>query len=76
MQSVCVFVVQRCDCEAFAPCFEKDAEYARGLMEAEANGVQLVALMCEPRADGTIHFISEIPVVTSWKPENSSVCDA
>ena len=73
MQSVCAFVVQRCDCEAFAPCFEKDPEYWRGVLEAEANGVKLVALLCEPKPDGTIHFVREIPVEASWKSGSSSV---
>ena len=76
IQGACVFVVQRCDCEAFAPCFEKDPEYSRGVMEAAANGVQLVALMCEPKPHGTIHLVREIPVEVNWKPGSSSLEEA
>lgn len=52
---------------------DKDPDYAKGVMEAAAAGVQLVALMCEPRPDGSIHFVREIPVEADWKPESSSV---
>ncbi|NJR42264.1 MAG: DNA/RNA nuclease SfsA [Akkermansiaceae bacterium] len=46
MQSVCAFVVQRCDCDAFAPCVDKDPEYARGVVEAAANGVLALGCNC------------------------------
>ena len=45
-------------------------------MEAAANGVQLVALMCEPKPHGTIHFVREIPVEVNWKPGSSSLEEA
>jgi sugar fermentation stimulation protein A len=72
MQSVCAFLVQRSDCEAFAPCASKDPDYATGVIKAAAAGVQLIALMCEPKPDGTIKFVREIPVEVEWKVQKST----
>jgi DNA-binding sugar fermentation-stimulating protein len=72
MQSLCAFLVQRCDCAAFAPCASKDPAYASAVIKAAAAGVQLVALMCEPKPDGSIHFVREIPVELDWEVQKST----
>jgi hypothetical protein len=40
----------------------------RKLSPLMLQGVQLVALMFEPKPDGTIHFVREIPVEANWRP--------
>lgn len=42
-----VFLVQRGDCSAFAPCYDKDPAYGLLLKEAVAAGVQVVPVACE-----------------------------
>ncbi|MFI4966767.1 MAG: DNA/RNA nuclease SfsA [Caulobacterales bacterium] len=46
-RAVMLFVVQRTDCDAFAACHDLDPAYARGLAEAAANGVEVLAYACE-----------------------------
>ena len=58
-----MYVIQRADCTAFAPCHAKDAEYGLLVCEAQAAGVQLVALQCECDPEsGTINMLQEVPV--------------
>lgn len=45
-RAVMLFVIQRTDCDAFAACAELDPAYARGLTEAAANGVEVLAYRC------------------------------
>lgn len=67
MQAVCLFVVQRSDCTACAPCHAKDPEYGELVRQAHAEGVQLLALRCQCNSeDGTIVFLEEIPVMTDF----------
>lgn len=63
-----VFVVQRGDCSAFAPCHEKDPTYARLVHEAAAAGVMLAAVMChlDPEA-GIVRFGGALPVRLDYK---------
>lgn len=46
-RAVMLFVIQRTDCDAFAACAELDPAYARGLTEAAASGVEVLARACE-----------------------------
>src|SRR5689334_5439309 len=45
-RAVMLFVVQRTDCDAFSACAELDPAYARGLIEAAAGGVEVLAYRC------------------------------
>ncbi|MBU1376449.1 MAG: DNA/RNA nuclease SfsA [Alphaproteobacteria bacterium] len=45
-RSVMLFVIQRTDCDAFAACAELDPAYAKGLTEAAARGVEVLAYRC------------------------------
>jgi sugar fermentation stimulation protein A len=51
-RAVMLFVVQRTDCDAFSACAELDPAYARGLTEAAARGVEVLAYACEIAVDG------------------------
>jgi sugar fermentation stimulation protein A len=51
-RAVMVFVIQRTGCDAFAACAELDPAYARGLTEAAARGVEVLAYACEIAVDG------------------------
>ena len=46
-RAVMLFVIQRTDCDAFAACHELDPAYAKGLTEAAARGVEVLAYACE-----------------------------
>jgi sugar fermentation stimulation protein A len=46
-RAVMLFVVQRTDCDAFEACHDLDPAYARGLAEAAAAGVEVLAYRCE-----------------------------
>jgi len=63
-RAVMLFVIQRMDCEAFSACAELDPAYARGLTEAAANGVEVLAYACEisPQA---VKIAGQVP----WTPQ-------
>jgi sugar fermentation stimulation protein A len=46
-RAVMLFVIQRTDCDAFEACADLDPAYARGLAEAAARGVEVLAYACE-----------------------------
>ena len=46
-RAVMLFVIQRTDCDAFSACHDLDPAYARGLTEAAAHGVEVLAYACE-----------------------------
>lgn len=46
-RAVMLFVIQRTDCDAFAACADLDPAYAKGLTEAAAAGVEVLARACE-----------------------------
>jgi sugar fermentation stimulation protein A len=46
-RAVMLFVIQRTDCDAFEACHDLDPAYARGLTEAAAAGVEVLAYRCE-----------------------------
>jgi sugar fermentation stimulation protein A len=45
-RAVMLFVIQRADCDAFEACADLDPAYARGLTEAAAAGVEVLAYRC------------------------------
>ena len=45
-RAVMLFVIQRTDCDAFSACHDLDPAYARGLTEAAARGVEVLAYRC------------------------------
>jgi sugar fermentation stimulation protein A len=51
-RAVMLFVIQRTDCDAFSACHDLDPAYARGLTEAAANGVEVLAYACEIAIEG------------------------
>jgi sugar fermentation stimulation protein A len=46
-RAVMLFVIQRTDCDAFSACAELDPAYAKGLTDAAARGVEVLAYACE-----------------------------
>jgi sugar fermentation stimulation protein A len=62
VQAVSIFLIQRSDCDAFAPCHAKDPAYARAVRAAFASGVLIISLLCEvdPLA-GEIRFLRTVP---------------
>jgi sugar fermentation stimulation protein A len=46
-RAVMLFVIQRTDCDAFEACADLDPAYAKGLAEAAARGVEVLAYACE-----------------------------
>jgi sugar fermentation stimulation protein A len=46
-RAVMLFVIQRADCDAFQACADLDPAYAKGLAEAAARGVEVLAYACE-----------------------------
>jgi len=63
-RAVMLFVIQRMDCDAFSACAELDPAYAKGLTEAAANGVEVLAYACEisPQA---VKIAGQVP----WTPQ-------
>ena len=63
-RAVMLFVIQRTDCDAFQACHDLDPAYARGLGEAAARGVEVLAYACEisPQA---VKIAGQIP----WTPQ-------
>jgi sugar fermentation stimulation protein A len=41
-----VYLIQRGDCDVFAPCHAKDPVYGRLVLEAAAAGVQILPMCC------------------------------
>jgi sugar fermentation stimulation protein A len=46
-RAVMLFVIQRTDCDAFSACADLDPAYAKGLTQAAAAGVEVLAYACE-----------------------------
>jgi sugar fermentation stimulation protein A len=46
-RAVMLFVIQRMDCDEFSACHDLDPAYAKGLTEAAARGVEVLAYDCD-----------------------------
>lgn len=57
-----VLVVQRSDCDAFAPCARADAVYADLFQRARREGVLVVAFKVRTSPDGDVHWAGHVPV--------------
>ena len=63
-----VFLIQRNDCDIFAPCYEKDPTYATMVAEAAEAGVKIIALACELDSEGgRVIYRGVIPVQLDYK---------
>ena len=51
-RAVVLFVLQREDCDAFAPAADIDPAFARGLGQAAAAGVEVLAYACDMSTEG------------------------
>jgi Sugar fermentation stimulation protein RE domain len=73
LQAACLYVIQRSDCVACAPCHAKDPEYGRLVLQAEQAGVQLVAVVCRLDAStGSIEFQGQVPVLPAFSLPSAS----
>jgi sugar fermentation stimulation protein A len=59
-RAVMPFVIQRTDCDAFSACHDLDPAYARGLTEAAARGVEVLAYACEISPDA-VRMAAPVP---------------
>ena len=60
-RAVQLFIVQRPDCETFAPADDLDPDYALALRDAAAAGVEVIAWACDVTLQG-VEVIREIEV--------------
>ncbi len=58
-RAVMLFVIQRTDCDAFAACHDLDPAYGRGLTEAAAAGVEVLARRCDISTKG-VHIAARV----------------
>ncbi|RMZ54284.1 hypothetical protein APUTEX25_001442 [Auxenochlorella protothecoides] len=67
-QAALLFLVQRSDCVAFAPCHECDPVYAEGVVAAAAAGVRLLAaaVAFDPGA-GCVRYCGQLPVLLQYQ---------
>ncbi|HEX3888027.1 MAG TPA: DNA/RNA nuclease SfsA [Phenylobacterium sp.] len=59
-RAVMLFVIQRTDCDAFSACHDLDPAYARGLTQAAARGVEVLAYACEI-SPGAVRIAAPVP---------------
>jgi sugar fermentation stimulation protein A len=59
-RAVMLFVIQRTDCDAFSACHDLDPAYARGLTQAAARGVEVLAYACEISPDA-VRIAAPVP---------------
>ncbi|WP_397421408.1 DNA/RNA nuclease SfsA [Phenylobacterium sp.] len=59
-RAVMLFVIQRTDCDAFAACHDLDPASARGLTEAAAAWVEVLARACEIMPDA-VRIAQSVP---------------
>jgi DNA-binding sugar fermentation-stimulating protein len=75
-QAALLFLVQRGDCTAFAPCYEKDPRYANLLRQAQQAGVLIIPIQCELQQKktgvDTETLQDEYSIV--WKPRTPLPC--
>ena len=67
-EAALVFLVQRGDCVAFAPCYGKDPEYAALVATAVEAGVKVIALACDlDTEEGKVVYKGLMPVQLNYK---------
>lgn len=66
VQAACLFIVQRSDCDTFAPCHAKDPEYGKLVRAAVLEGVQVIAVAVQLQPEGNIEFVGELPLDLEW----------
>lgn len=63
-----LFIVQRSDCVAFAPCKEKDPEYASLVAEAALAGVKLLAAAVTLDIGARrVRYCGQLPVLLDYR---------
>ena len=62
-RAVALFVVQRTDCDAFAPAHDLDPAFARAFEEARVGGVEMSAYACDVRPEG-VAIVRRLPIAT------------
>jgi sugar fermentation stimulation protein A len=70
-RAVMLFVIQRTDCDAFSACHDLDPAYARGLTEAAARGVEVLAYACEISPAG-VRIAAPVPWIGANELELAS----
>ena len=74
-QAALVFLVQRGDCSAFAPCYEKDPRYANLLRQAQQAGVLIIPIQCELQQKKTgVDTEPQDEYSIVWKPKTLLPC--
>jgi sugar fermentation stimulation protein A len=67
-EAALIFLIQREDCDAFAPCFEKDPEYSNLVVAAVESGVKVVCLKCDlDPVKGEVIFKGTVPLRLEYK---------
>jgi len=66
-RAVLLFTVQRTDCERFAAASDIDPEFATGLRDASAAGVEVLAYACE-MGTSEIKLANRIDASLSFRP--------
>jgi sugar fermentation stimulation protein A len=66
-RAVMLFVIQRTDCDAFEACADLDPAYAKGLTEAAAAGVEVLAYRCVITPSG-VTLADRVP----WRSASAS----
>jgi len=61
-RAVALFIIQRNDAQSFSPNWETDREFATGLVQAAAAGVEVYAYACTVNLEG-VSLGSQVPVV-------------
>jgi sugar fermentation stimulation protein A len=67
-EAAMIFLIQRGDCAAFAPCWAKDPVYSNLVVEAVQAGVKVVALVCDlDPAKGEVIFKGTVPINLEYR---------
>jgi sugar fermentation stimulation protein A len=67
-EAALIFLIQRGDCAAFAPCYEKDPEYSNLVVAAVEAGVKVVAVVCDlDPFKGEVVYKGTVPLKLDYK---------
>ncbi|KAL4552458.1 hypothetical protein Ndes2526B_g06664 [Nannochloris sp. 'desiccata'] len=67
-EAALIFLIQRGDCAAFAPCYEKDPEYSSLVVAAVEAGVKVVVVACDlDPFKGEVVFKGNVPLKLDYK---------